>query len=324
MAREPARGRATAPPRAPQIAFQRELFLRSMSLSRTQSGASQQLARAMRDVSFRAGETIYRIGDFTRLIHFVTHGELELSTPNVDPWRLKAPAVIGILDVNQRRPFSRTATAITDVHALVLHEDDWAEALEEHFEFARATILGLAADVHRLHLQASPTGGFPEAPKSDDHEPHALNLQERTLAIRAVPCFRTAAVQALALLAVGAGERTLDRSERLFSYGDAASSIFVVARGTVHIEREDPKIRARFGPGAIIGGGAALSFVTQPYTAVAETQAVVLELRREDIVDVLEDHLEIVRAIFAGLGSERELIMNALVRVAKLAGVGAR
>jgi CRP-like cAMP-binding protein len=321
MAREQGRGRPSAPP---QIAIERELFLRTMSVARAQSSASQQLAHAMSDVSFRAGETMYRVGDFTRIIHFVTHGELELTAPNGDTWRLKAPAVIGILDVNQRRPFSRTATALTDVRALALREDDWVEALEEHFEFARASMLTVAGDAHRLHLDLSPGGGFPEAPPSNDDEPHALNLQERTLALRAVPCFAIAAVQALAMMAVGAFERALSRGERLFALGDRAASIFVVAHGTIHIEREDPTIRARFGPGSIVGGGAALSFVTQPYTAEAETPAVVLEIRREDLVDVIEDQVDMIRAIFAGLGSEREYIMNEIARRAKIAKAALR
>ena len=34
--------------------------------------------------------------------------------------------------------------------------------------------------------------------------PHALNLQERTLVLRAVPCFQSATVQALALMAASA------------------------------------------------------------------------------------------------------------------------
>ena len=324
MAREQGRGRASVSPPAPQIAIERELFLRTMSVGRAHSAAAQQLVRAMRDASFRAGETIYRVGDFTRLIHFVTHGELDLTAPNGDTWRLKAPAVIGILDVTQRRPFSRTATAITDVRALVMREDDWIETLEEHFEFARASLSSVAADVHRLHLNNSPGGGFPEAPPSDGDEPHALNIQERTLALRASPCFQTAGIQALARIAVSAEERALSRGERLFSLGDRAASIFVVARGTVHIEREEPTIRARFGPGSIVGGGGALSFVTQPYTAAAESPAVVLEVRREDLVDVLEDHVEMIRSLFVGLGSEREHIMNELARTAKITGALAR
>lgn len=324
MAREQGRSRASVLPPAPQIAFERELFLRSMSVARTHAGAAQQLARAMRNVSFRAGETIYSFGDFTRLIHFVTHGELELAAPDGDTRRLKAPAVVGILDVTQRRPFSRTATAITEVRALVIREDDWSEALEEHFEFARSAIFNLAEGMHQLHLQMSPDGGFLEPSPRNDEEPHALTIQERTLALRAVPCFKTAAVQALALMAASAGERALDRGERLFSRGDGATSIFVVACGTVRLEREDPPICARFGHGSILGGGAAIALVTQPYTAVAESPAVVLEIHREHLVDMIEDHVEMIRSIFMGLSSEREHIMNEQVRRAKFASAASR
>jgi CRP-like cAMP-binding protein len=317
MARERERSRASRPPRAPLIAIERELFLRSLSGVQLHTGAAQQLARSMRDASFHAGEEIYRAGAFTGLIHFVTHGEVELSAAGVAPWRLVAPAVIGVLDVTQRRPFSRTATAVTDVRALVLREDDWVESLEEHFEFARASIRRIADDVHQLHLATSPGGGFPEPPPRSDEEPHALNVQERTLALRDVACFRTAGIQALALLATGAREHALTKGERLFARDDPSGSVFVVARGTIRIERENPVIRARFGPGTMVGGGAAISFVTEPYTAEAEAHAVVLELRREDLIDTLEDHVEMIRSTLGGLGMERELIMDARARLAK-------
>ncbi len=317
MAREQGRDRASAPPPATLITLERELFLRSIADGQPRGGAALQLARAMRDASFRAGETIYRAGDFTRLLHFVTHGEVELTAANVEPWRLQAPAVIGVLDINQRRAYSRTATALTDVRALVLREDDWFEALEEHFEFARTSMVRLADDVHKMRLTVSPSGGFPEPPPQRDEEPHALNLQERTLALRGVAIFRTAGIQALALLATTARERALRAGERLVTRGDPATALLVVARGTIRIEHENPVIRARFGPGSLVGGGASISFETHPYTAEAESAAVVLELHREDVIDALEDHVEMIHATLAGLGHEREQIMNELARRAK-------
>jgi CRP-like cAMP-binding protein len=319
MAGERGRARPSLPPSAPLMAIERELFLRSIGGSPAQSGVAEQLARAMSDASFRAGEVIYRAGDFTRRIHFVTHGEVELTVDGGEPWRLLAPAVIGVLDVNMRRPFSRTATAITDVRALVLGADDWLEALDENFEYSIAAIQRLAADVHRLHLTLSPSGGFAEPPPSSDEEPHALNVQERTLALLPVSCFQFAGIQALATLAIAADERTLERGERLFTIDTPATTFCVVARGTIQIRRESPLIQARFGPGSIVGGAAALSFVTQQYTADAESRAVVLEIRREDLIDALEDHVETVHAMFAGLGVERERIMDERSRLAKIA-----
>jgi CRP-like cAMP-binding protein len=319
MAREPASDRPSTAPSAPQITLERELFLRTMSLSTQRGGAGLQLARAMRDASFRAGETIYREGDFTRSIHFVTHGEVELSSVTVEPRRLGAPAVIGVVDVNLRRPFSRTATAITDVRALVLREDDWIEALEEHFDFAHASVIRGADNLQTLHLATPPGGGFAEPPAASDEEPHALNLQERTRALRGISIFKTAGIQALALLATGATERALAPGERLFTRDDPAKTLLVVARGTIRIERENPVIRARFGPGSLVGGGASISFVKRPFTAEAEGAAVVLELQREDVIDALEDHVEMIHSILAGLAGEREHVLIEQGRLAKIA-----
>lgn len=281
--------------------------------------AGHTILETARDASFRAGETIYRAGDFTRLIHFVTLGEVELSAVNAEPRRLQAPAVIGAINVNLRRPFSRTATAITDVRALVLREDDWIDALEEHFEFAHTSVIRGADNLHKLRLATSPSGGFAEPPAPSDEEPHALNLQERTLALRGVSIFRTAGIQALALLATGATERALAPGERLFARDEPAKTLVVVARGTIRIEREDPVIRARFGPGSLVGGGASISFVTRPFAAEAEGSAVVLELHREDVIDALEDHVELIHSTLAGLAAEREHLLLEQARLAKLA-----
>lgn len=320
MAGERRRPRPSTPPSAPLVAIERELFLRSMGGGPQQGTTAEQLARAMTDASFRAGEIIYRAGDLARHIHFVTHGEVELTRDDSEPWRLSAPAIIGVLDINLRRPFARTATALTDVRALVLDADDWHEAIDENFDFSTSAILRLAADVHRLHLTISPGGAFLEPPPpSDDDEPHALNLQERALALLPVSCFQLAGIQALATLAMGAEERSLERGERLFTIDAPAGSFYVVARGTIQIRREAPLIQARFGPGSIVGGAAALSFATQQYTAEATSRAVVLEIRREDLFDALEDHTEMIHAMLAGLGVERERIMNERSRLAKLA-----
>lgn len=317
MAGERRHARLSTPP-PPLMAFERELFLRSLGGAPTLGGVAQQLARAMRDVSFCAGETIHRAGDFTRLVHFVTHGEVELTTEGNETWRLVAPAVVGVLDVNMRRPFSRTATALTDVRALALGADDWFEVLDDNFEYSSAAIRTQATEVHRLHLTLSPNGAFADPPPQSDDDAHALNVQERTLALRLVSCFKFAGIQALAMLAMGAEERSLGRGQRLFTIDDPAPSFFVVARGTIRIQRENPVIRAGFGPGSIVGGAAALSFAAQQYTAEAESRAVVLEIRREDLIDALEDHVEMVHAMFAGLGIERERIMNERARLGKL------
>ena len=319
MARDPVGDRPSAAPPAPLMTIERELFLRSISVAQTDRSWEAQLARAMREASYSAGETIYRAGDFTRSIHFVTHGEVELSGVSAPSRRLHAPAVIGVLDVNLRRPFSRTATAITDVRALVLREDDWIEVLEENFEFAYGSVMRGAEALHKIHLTVSPSGGFAEAPAASDEEPHALNLQERTLALRGVSIFKTAGIQALALLATGATERALAPGERVFARDEPAKALVVVARGTIRIEREDPVLRARFGPGSLVGGSAAISFVTRPYTAEAEGSAVVLELHREDVIDALEDHVEMIHSILAGVASEREQLLLEQARLETIA-----
>lgn len=44
-----------------------------------------------------------------------------------------------------------------------------------------------------------------------------------------------------------------------------------------------------------------------------------LELHREDLVDALEDHVEMIHSILAGLAEERERVLLEQGRLAKLA-----
>ena len=44
-----------------------------------------------------------------------------------------------------------------------------------------------------------------------------------------------------------------------------------------------------------------------------------LELHREDVIDALEDHVEMIHSTLAGLAIEREIVLQAQALLAKLA-----
>jgi CRP-like cAMP-binding protein len=288
---------------------ERQIFLRSLNIARPLGSASKQLARAMRDTLIPAGATLYRRGDPAGEIYFVIKGEVELTLEGAEPWKLLPPSVVGILDVLQDRVRERTATALTDVHALALSAEDYFDVLEDNFEYARAGVQGIAMNMHQLSLDLAPTGGFPEPPSVVLPVPaRPLNLVERTLALHEAPAFRAARVQGVTRLAGLAEEVRFAPGDVISRRGDPSDALLVVARGLVQVSHDAPRLEARFGAGSLVGGYASLGHGTHQFDTKVLAPTAALRVRREDFFDLLEDHFEVTKAIMAFLGAERERI----------------
>src|SRR5262249_25940047 len=108
-------------------------------------------------------------------------------------------------------------------------------------------------------------------------------------------------------------ELRLQPREVLFEEGREQSAIFVLSHGSMELLSEELGIRAPFGPRSLLGGYAILSPFAG-YTARAVGPAVVLKISRGGLFDVMEDHFEVTRSMFAFFTGER----------ARLGALGAR
>src|SRR5688572_3989390 len=180
-----------------QSAVQRELFLRSLAVSRPLSAAARQLGRAMSERSFDAGAVIYEAGTPADDVYFIVRGRVKLTRPGGPTWEFGPNSVVGGIDADLERPRARTAVAETNVDALVLSNEDRLDVLEDNFEHTRAMILFIAARVHEWMMRL-PNGGFAEpalalAPgRISSAQP--LPLVERVLTLREVPAFSRASI----------------------------------------------------------------------------------------------------------------------------------
>jgi CRP-like cAMP-binding protein len=288
-----------------------ELFLHAIGGAAPTGPVVAQLAAMTHEERYRPGETIHRAGAREGLLRFVVRGDVELRSPGAEPQRIPAPGMIGLADLLERRAHAHTAVALTDVRALVLHGDEWFEVLEENFEFTHSVIVRGASGLFDLRRELAPSGGFPDVPPDAGagRGSALLDLVERVVALRAVPCFAGATVEALALLAEPADEIALRPGQELRRQGAPARSFFVVASGVVRGERQAPDMHARFGPGSIIGGAAALGLVEHPFTSVAESSAVLLRIRHDMLFDVMEDEVGLIRTVSSALAREREHLL---------------
>jgi len=300
--------------------IEKELFLRTLQIARIGVVAEAMAAR-MRIQSFPAGTTLYREGEASQLVYFVKHGEVALRKEGQEPWTFRDRDVIGILDVMQDRARDRTAEAVTDTVALTVSADDWFELLEDNYEVTRHAVAGVALGLYELGLRLAPTGGFPP-PVPDDTEARPIrsfDTVERIIALREAPLLAKANVQPLTGLAASLEELRLGAGETLFRRGEPSSALFLVARGLIEVAREDPIVRAGFGPGEVVGGYGAIAHAEQPFDAIARIPSLVFRVGLEQYWDLMEDHFELARSLLAEMARAREHVMRRIADRARLA-----
>jgi CRP-like cAMP-binding protein len=218
--------------------------------------------------------------------------------------RFDERSAVGVLDMLQDRPHTRSAVAVTDVHVLAISAEDWLEMLEDNFDATRGAIVGISTNA--MTIGKTIGGGAFEEPAAAEGAlpPDPLNLVERLLVLRDLPAFRATRIQALTSLAEIADEVRLAQGEVLIQEKQPQSSIHFLAHGLVRIASEAPPVSAVFGARSVVAGYAAFAAVSG-YTAVAERPSVLLRIDREDFFDVVEDHFEVARSLLGYLATER-------------------
>lgn len=279
------------------------------------------MAARVRSLFYPAGATLYREGEAAHEIFFVRGGEVALRKDGEEPWVLGERTVVGVLDVMQDRARDRTAVAVTDTEVLVVSAEDWFDVFEDSFETTRHAVTGVAQSLHELGLKLPPTGGFPPpVPDDTDARPiRALDQVERIITLRSAPLLARSNVQPLAGLAALVEERRLAAGETLFRLGGPSDSFFLVVRGLVDVAREDPLVRAGFGPGQVVGGYGAIALSQHPWSAVARIPSQVFRVGLEEYYDLMEDHFELARSVLAEMAGAREHVMRRIAEREQLA-----
>ncbi len=108
--------------------------------------------------------------------------------------------------------------------------------------------------------------------------------------------FEPLPAEALLPVARLCSEVSIEAGDVLFEEGDLGDALYVVVSGAVQILRRG-KLIAALGAGECVGEMAALDWEPRSATVAASTATRLIRLDRNDLMDLLSDYPELVRAL---------------------------
>ncbi|MBL8743219.1 MAG: cyclic nucleotide-binding domain-containing protein [Myxococcales bacterium] len=263
------------------------------------------------------GEVLFDIGDSSDSLFFMSEGRLRLQAPGRPDWVYDGRWVVGTTDQLTARKRQRRALVEQDARVFRVRGDLWTELMEDSFEATSGALFGNARAVAGLYARVGPGGGFAAPPVEDDapmslRVPASDSIVDRTLLLYETPMFKGAGVQPLTDLARQCSLIELRAAEDLFSAGIPPERSYVVVSGEVEVARQNPDVRARFGPRSVVGGAVCLGDPTAEWSGRATQPTRLLSLWNEDWFDEMEEHVDLARAGMAWLSLERERLFDLL------------
>jgi serine phosphatase RsbU (regulator of sigma subunit) len=133
--------------------------------------------------------------------------------------------------------------------------------------------------------------------------------------LRTTDLLRDAPADVLSRVALQLRPVTLVRGDTLFRDGDHADALFLVATGTLHIEKDGVLLAAR-GPGECIGEMALMDAGVRSASVVATSDATLLEWKDADAWHALSESEHLRHAIFRVLTAKLRQDVSAQVKAA--------
>jgi CRP-like cAMP-binding protein len=283
---------------APADVVERELDLRAETPFAETEAELHQLLAIARHSHFSDGEHLFERGAPVSSVFMITQGEVELVLEGQASWRFINSGGIGFLDQMIARPYTRTAIARGDVRTLEIDVADFRDYMQDHAD-ACHRILSLLAGTLFEEMIASPPAldllaGIPSTTPDAD-EPKLVDL---LLLLQRVPVFSRGTVQALANLAQSARVVKLAAGEVIAPAGAPSDSLSILLRGEAELVHPDGRVHVRRKPIDLVAHVAELSVMPRPLTARASVDSVVLQIDREELLDRLDEHFELVQSLF--------------------------
>jgi len=106
-----------------------------------------------------------------------------------------------------------------------------------------------------------------------------------------IPILRRLGAPALRILAISAESYHVEPGQVLFSAGETAEGAYIVQRGSINLQSEQPGAAAIIAaPGTLLGESALLAETRRPATATAREDSTVLRISRAMFLKMLEGY----------------------------------
>jgi CRP-like cAMP-binding protein len=271
------------------------------------------LAEMMTDEEYAPGEQLYKSGDPARDYLFIGHGEVVLKMADGSVLTLGDRNVVGGGDVTANRPHGQTATATTKVHVVRLPQDVMWEVIEDYFLIAQMMIRNASKAIQVLRMQLAMQDSYPPLRAHDvaSSADVALNLVDRILAIRASAPFRNAPMQAVTKLAEVARDVGFPAGDPVTGPDSPPDLVYLVMVGALEIRHKtEPRLAARFAANEVVFLDASILGALADYDIVAPTTSIALVWDLDDVLDIMEEHVDVVRTTLVSMTDEFERLLK--------------
>jgi CRP-like cAMP-binding protein len=124
----------------------------------------------------------------------------------------------------------------------------------------------------------------------------AIDTVERVLFLKRSPQMAGLSAAELSAIAEQMSERSFQAASVILREGEPVGSTYVIVEGRVRITHRGRPV-AEAGPGSALAAIAVLSRDYERFQAVAETDVLALELDAETLLEIFEDHFDILRRV---------------------------
>ncbi len=299
----------------------REMFLAAFAGASSAFGMEawviERMTGLLEDKALEPGDMLFRAGEPADHIYFLAGGRVRCEQEGYPPWRFEGHWVLGILDVMQERPHSRTAIAETPVRLARFRTTEWLDLLDESFELKRSAIGSGVDSVAKLMEQLLLLEGGDQSPplSAGSVDESLLSIVDRLLLLIDLPMFHSAGVQTLADLAALMTERIVEPGSTIHERNAPRTALSVIVEGVVESRRRDPDLAMRFMRGHIAGGPLIVGPSAQHWETIALTRTKLLVLSAEDWFDEMEEHFGLARSALVALAAEREQLLNRICKI---------
>ncbi|MFQ5651232.1 MAG: Crp/Fnr family transcriptional regulator [bacterium] len=135
-----------------------------------------------------------------------------------------------------------------------------------------------------------------------------LTVVEKAAILQQIDIYSQTKTEDLARIAAITEEVEFEQGDLIFKENSKGDALFFLVSGEVSLRKGDREVRRIYSHGNF-GDLALLDNKPREFTAIALQHTHILRINSEEFYDLIEDHIEIIRAVFKSLtGQIRQLV----------------